>query len=97
MVARHKALKPKVVFKRQEKEFTFKVGETMAFAVDVIGEPPCENIVWTLGNTDLMQVEGNGIIVDNSKPYISKLQKENLTRKDEAMLTVTASNANGKV
>ena len=32
MVARYKALKPKIVFNKTEKEFTFKVGDTMSFS-----------------------------------------------------------------
>jgi hypothetical protein len=96
MVARHKALKPKIVFNKQEKEFTFKVGDAMAFQVEVIGEPVCENITWALGDTDLIEAEGNGTTIDNSKPYMSKLVKEGLSRKDEGMLTVAASNASGK-
>ena len=93
MVARHKALKPKIVFNTQEKEFTFKVGDTMSFAVDVVGEPACENITWTLGDRDL--VEGDGVVIDNSKLYKSKLVKDGLTRKDQGMLTCTASNSSG--
>ena len=93
MVARHKALKPKIVFNTQEKEFTFKVGDTLSFAVDVVGEPACENITWTLGDRDL--VEGDGVVIDNSKLYKSKLVKDGLTRKDQGMLTCTASNSSG--
>merc|ERR1719412_2415488 len=95
MVARYKALKPKIVFNKQEKEFTFKVGDAMAFIVDVIGEPACENVTWTLGDKDLIEGEGNGVTIDNSKPYKSKLVKEGLTRKDGGMLSVAASNASG--
>ena len=95
MVARYKALKPKVVFNTQEKEFMFKVGDTMAFSADVVGEPACENIVWSLGVNDL--VEGDGVVIDNSKPYKTKLVKEGLTRKDAGTLTCTATNVNGNV
>ena len=96
MVARHKALKPKVVFINTEKEVTLRAGETMLFAADVFGEPPCENIVWTLGDKELVEAPGNGITIDNSKPYKSKCQKEAISRKDAGTLKLTASNANGK-
>ena len=68
----------------------------MVFQVDVIGEPACENITWTLRDKDLIEGEGNGITIDNSKPYKSKVVKEGLTRKDGGNLTVTASNTSGK-
>ena len=96
MVARYKALKPKIVFNKTEKEFTFKVGDTMSFSVDVIGEPACENITWALGDKELVEGQGNGVVIDNSKPYKSKLTLEGLTRKDGGVLSITASNTSGK-
>jgi len=42
-------LKPKVVF-REAKDITLRVGETLALSVDIQGEPPAEDIVWSQGS-----------------------------------------------
>ena len=45
----------------------------------------------------LQLLEGNGVVMDNSKPYKSMIQKEALTRgKDIGVLECTATNMNGK-
>ena len=75
---------------------TFKAGETMAFEVDIEGEPPCHDIVWTLGGKELIQAPNNGIVIDNNKPYKSYLVKEGLTRRDQGALACQGTNTNGK-
>ena len=67
IICRHKALKPKVTIKSEHKEVTLKAGDTMTFWADVKGEPVCEDIAWSLNGSQL--IEGNGVAVDNSKPY----------------------------
>ena len=94
-VCRHKSLKPKVVIKA-EKEVTFKAGESLVFWADVKGEPACEDIQWMLNGKELVEGPGNGIFVDNSKPYKSMVQKDNVSRKDCGLLVCNASNMNGK-
>ena len=69
----------------------------MSFSVDVIGEPACENITWALGDKELVEGQGNGVVIDNSKPYKSKLTLEGVTRKDGGVLSITASNTSGKI
>ena len=75
---------------------TFKTGETLGFEVDVEGEPPAHEIVWTLGGKDLTEAPGNGIVIDNNKPYRSVVTKENLSRRDLGTLLCTATNMEGK-
>jgi len=94
IICRHKALKPKVTIKSEHKEVTLKAGDTMTFWADVKGEPVCEDIAWSLNGSQLL--EGNGVVVDNSKPYRSMVQKEGISRKDIGVLTCSASNLNGK-
>ena len=74
---------------------TFKAGESMAFEVDIQGEPPAHDIVWSLGGKELTD-GGVGIKIDNSKPYKSTISVDGLTRKDIGALDCTATNMEGK-
>jgi len=76
---------------------TLKAGETLSLAVDIQGEPPAEDIVWSQPNGRVLnEAPGNGIYIDNSKPYMSFLEKEGVTRKDEGPVICTATNMHGK-
>jgi hypothetical protein len=97
LICKYSRLKPKVFFKDvHSKEVTFKAGETLAFEVEIEGEPPAHDIVWTLNGKELNETPGSGIKIDNSKPYKSSLIKEGLTRKDQGALECTATNMEGK-
>ena len=61
------------------------------------GEPPAEDIVWSQPNgKTLTESPGNGTFIDNTKPYMSFLEKEAVTRKDEGPVICTAANMHGK-
>jgi hypothetical protein len=98
LVCRYHALKPKVTFREvvSKEVITFKAGESLAFEVDIQGEPQAHEIVWSLAGNQLHEAPGNGVVIDNSKPYRSLLVKDDLTRKDEGVLSCTATNMVGK-
>ena len=96
LVCRHKSLKPKVVFRGGVKEMTLNAGDTLFLEADIPGEPPCEEIAWTLNGKTLVEGPGNGIYIDNSKPYMSFLEKSAVTRKDCGPVVCTATNMSGK-
>ena len=73
---------------------TFKAGESMAFEVDIQGEPPAHDIIWSLAGKELTD-GGVGIKIDNSKPYKSFISVDGLTRKDIGPLDCTATNMEG--
>ena len=73
---------------------TFKAGESMAFEVDIQGEPPAHDIIWSLAGKELTD-GGVGIKIDNSKPYKSFISVDGLTRKDIGALDCTATNMEG--
>ena len=60
-----------------------------------LGEPPAHDVVWKLAGRQLDVAPGNGIKIDNSKPYKSILIKEGLTRRDGGALVCTATNMEG--
>lgn len=98
LICKYKALKPKVTFRgvAAKEVVTFKAGETLAFEVDIEGEPPAHDVVWSLGGKELNEAPGNGIKIDNNKPYKSFLVKDSLTRRDQGALLCTATNMEGK-
>ena len=73
---------------------TFKAGESMAFEVDIQGEPPAHDIIWSLAGKELTD-GGVGVKIDNSKPYKSFISVDGLTRKDIGPLDCTATNMEG--
>ena len=73
---------------------TFKAGESMAFEVDIQGEPPAHDIIWSLGGKELTD-GGVGVKIDNTKPYKSTISVDGLTRKDCGALDCTATNMEG--
>jgi hypothetical protein len=44
----------------------------------------------------LNESPGNGVYIDNSKPYMSFIEKEGVTRKDGGPVSCTATNMHGK-
>ena len=66
------------------------------FFVHVLGEPPAHDVVWSIGGRELQEGAGNGIRIDNSKPYKSILIKDDLTRRDSGSLVCKATNMEGQ-
>ena len=66
------------------------------FFVHVLGEPPAHDVVWSIGGRELQEGAGNGIRIDNSKPYKSILIKDDLTRRDSGALVCKATNMEGQ-
>jgi len=91
---KHKALKPKVKL-GCGKELVCKEGETVTVFAEVAGEPPADDIKWSISGTELVNDAKNGVLIDNSKEYKSKLQIDAVARKHEGTLTCEASNYNG--
>ena len=93
---KYSRLRPKVSFKdvATKEVVTFKAGESMAFEVDIQGEPPAHDIIWSLAGKELTD-GGVGIKIDNSKPYKSFISVDGLTRKDIGALDCTATNMEG--
>jgi len=94
---KYSRLRPKVSFKdvATKEVVTFKAGESMAFEVDIQGEPPAHDIIWSLAGKELTD-GGVGVKIDNSKPYKSFISVDGLTRKDIGPLDCTATNMEGK-
>ena len=76
------ALKPKVKLSCG-KELIAREGETVTVFADVPGEPPADDIKWSISATQLVDDAKAGIIIDNSKEYKSKLQIDAVSRKHE--------------
>ena len=76
------ALKPKVKLSCG-KELIAREGETVTVFADVPGEPPADDIKWSIAATQLVDDAKSGIIIDNSKEYKSKLQIDAVSRKHE--------------
>ena len=55
----------------------------MTVFADVPGEPPADDIKWSIAATQLVDDAKSGIIIDNSKEYKSKLQIDAVSRKHE--------------
>jgi len=94
VICKHKALKPKVKINAPNK-VVLKEGETLTIFADVPGEPPADNIKWSISGNELHDNPKEGIVVDNTKEYKSKLQLDAVTRKQEGILTCEASNMHG--
>ena len=65
------------------KELIAREGETVTVFADVPGEPPADDIKWSIAATQLVDDAESGIIIDNSKEYKSKLQIDAVSRKHE--------------
>ena len=76
------ALKPKVKL-GCGKELVCKEGETVTIFAEVAGEPPADDIKWNISGTELVNEPKDGVVVDNSKDYKSKLQIDAVSRKHE--------------
>ena len=76
------ALKPKVKL-GCGKELVCKEGETVTVFAEVAGEPPADDIKWSISGTELVNDAKNGVLIDNSKEYKSKLQIDAVARKHE--------------
>ncbi len=99
------AAKEVVTFKAGESmSFEVSVGFVIVVAtaliflvqVNIEGEPPAHDIVWSLGGKQLNEAPGTGVTIDNSKEYRSVVTKDDLTRRDIGALTCTATNMEGK-
>ena len=95
LTCKFKNLPPKVTLEA-EKDITVNEHETFTIFADIQGEPMPEDITWLLNGSELSHNPKNGITVDNSKEYRSKLQLDSTTRKDCGTLTCEVSNMNGK-
>ena len=65
------------------KELIAREGETVTVFADVPGEPPADDIKWSISATQLVDDAKSGIVIDNSKEYKSKLQIDAVSRKHE--------------
>ena len=65
------------------KELIAREGETVTVFADVPGEPPADDIKWSISATQLVDDAKAGIVIDNSKEYKSKLQIDAVSRKHE--------------
>ena len=70
--------------------------KALPFFVHILGEPPAHDVVWSIGGRELQEGAGNGIRIDNSKPYKSILIKDDLTRRDTGALVCKATNMEGQ-
>ena len=95
LVCKHKALKPKVSIKAA-KEVTVKEGDTITLIADIQGEPAPEDSKWIISDRELDTNIQAGILVDNSKPYRSKLQIDSISKKESGIVICEASNLHGK-
>jgi fibronectin type 3 domain-containing protein len=95
LTCKFKNLPPKVSLEA-EKDLTINENETFTIFADIHGEPMPEEITWSINGNELTDNPKNGVIIDNSKEYKSKLQLDVITRKDCGTLTCEVSNMNGK-
>lgn len=95
LVCRHRALKPRVKIEVAARELVLKEGETLTVFADIAAEPAAEDIKWFISDRELVDEKGTGILIDNSKPHRSKLQKDSVSRKDCGILICEASNMHG--
>lgn len=94
VVCKFKALKPKVKISGP-KEIIAKEGDTVTVLAEVVGEPTCEQIRWTIGQRELVDDVKNGVTINNKKEYRSELQIDCITRKECGLLTCEATNIHG--
>ena len=47
------------------------------------GEPPADDIKWSISGTELVDEAKSGVVIDNSKEYKSKLQIDAVNRKHQ--------------
>ena len=95
LVCRHRALKPRVKIEAGGRELVLKEGDTLTVFADIAAEPAAEDIRWFISDRELVDEKGTGIMIDNSKPHRSKLQKDSVSRKDCGILICEASNMHG--
>jgi len=95
VVCKYKALKPKVKI-NGPKDITLKEGETLTVFADVPGEPAAEDIKWFIADGEIVDDPQNGIAIDNTKEYKSKVQIDAVSRKQGGILTCKASNMHGE-
>ena len=76
------ALKPKVKL-GCGKELVCREGETVTVFAEVAGEPPADDIKWSISGTELVDEAKSGVVIDNSKEYKSKLQIDAVNRKHQ--------------
>ncbi|UYV65935.1 unc-22 [Cordylochernes scorpioides] len=74
------------------KDLILKVGQSIKFDVDVIGEPP-PTITWCLEDRTL---DSNDRINIENVDYNTKVSIRKTTRADSGIYTITASNSSGK-
>lgn len=96
LVCRHRALKPRVKFEISGRELVLKEGDTLTVFAEIAAEPAAEDIQWFISDRVLGNEPGTGILIDNSKPHRSKLQKDSVSRKDCGILICEATNMHGK-
>lgn len=95
VICKFKALKPKVKI-NSPKEVVLNEGETFTVLADIPGEPAPVDIKWLISDTELVDDPKNGVTIDNTKEYKSKLQLDSVTRKQGGILTCEATNMHGK-
>jgi len=94
VVCKHKALKPKIKLDCP-KELTIKEGETFTMFANIEGEPAPENAKWLISDRELVSSPESGILIDNAKSHVSKLQIDAISRKDSGILICEAANMHG--
>jgi len=97
VTCKHKNLAPKVKI-LEAKEFTINEGETVTLIAEITAEPApgLDDTKWFIGDEEILSDAGNGVIIDNSKEYRSKLQFDAVFLKDSGLLSCEAFNFNGK-
>merc|ERR1719309_818800 len=88
---RYKALKPRID-RKQLREITIRIGESLTFNVDILGEPASDT-TWSKDGKTLSDSDTRKII---HKPYKTGMYVDEATRKDDGIYLINAVNIHGK-
>jgi len=88
---RYKALKPRID-RKQLREITIRIGESLTFNVDILGEP-APDTTWSKDGKTLSDSDTRKII---HKPYKTGMYVDEATRKDDGIYLINAVNIHGK-
>ena len=88
---KYKALKPRID-RKSLREITIRVGESLTFDVDILGEP-APDTTWTKDGKTLSDSDTRTI---KHKPYKTSMYVDEATRKDDGVYLINAVNIHGK-